>query len=184
MQKPIPQTLFLDRDGVVNLRLPNTYISAWSDFQFLPGSLEALALLNPLFPRILIVTNQQGIGKGLMTETQLQTLHHHMLEAIHQAGGRIDRIYHAPYLAQDQSPYRKPNPGMALQAQADFPEINFSSAIIVGDSVSDMQFGQRLGMQTAWVMTKTEEKHWQDQLQVDYRLSSLWEFALLMDSLK
>jgi histidinol-phosphate phosphatase family protein len=127
-------TLFLDRDGVINTRILGGYVQKWEQFEFLPGFLEALKILSPEFSRIIVVSNQQGIGKGLMTEEELEILH------------RIDRIYHSPHLEKEGSVKRKPNVGMALIARKEFPGINFKRSVMVGDSISDMIFGKRLKM--------------------------------------
>lgn len=139
-------TLFLDRDGVINRKLENDYVKNWDEFEFIDGVLKALKVFNSLFEHIIIVTNQQGIGKGLMTEKDLDLIHSKMLLAIEKAGGRIDKIYFAPQLAAEKSNFRKPNTGMPLQAQKDCSTINFEKSIMVGDSVSDMEMGQKLGM--------------------------------------
>lgn len=139
-------TLFLDRDGVINQKLDNDYVKSVEEFNFLEGVPEALKSLAGIFPRIVIVTNQQGIGKGLMTEDQLLEVHGNMLRDISEAGGRIDEIYFCPDLAGEDVPRRKPNIGMAMDALADFPDIDFKKSIIVGDSPSDMEFGLRAGM--------------------------------------
>ena len=144
-------TLFLDRDGVINRRLPGDYVKSWEEFEFLPGVKESLAKLSGIFGRIIIVTNQQGIGKGLMTEEGLKEIHQKMITEVEAAGGRIDAVYHCPGLAKDNPPCRKPNPGMGLQAQQDFPEIVFNKSVMVGDSPSDMEFGTSLGMNCLYV---------------------------------
>lgn len=144
-------TLFLDRDGVINERLIDAYITCWEEFQFRTGVLEAIAYHTNVFDRILIVTNQQGIGKGLMTEANLADIHQRMLAAIRSAGGRIDRIYHCPMLCSAPNNCRKPAPFMALQAQRDFPDINFQRSVMVGDALTDMEFGKSVGMHTIWV---------------------------------
>ena len=133
-------TLFLDRDGVINKRLVGDYVKKWNDFEFLPGVLDAFATFSSYFDKIFIVTNQQGIGKGLMTEADLQQIHHQMIFEIEKAGGRIDGIYFCPDLKDSHSFMRKPNIGMALKAKKDFPMINFKNSVMVGDSVSDMLF--------------------------------------------
>jgi len=125
--------LFLDRDGVINKKIDG-YVTKPSDFEFLPGVLAALATLSDLFSHIVIVTNQQGIGKGLMTHDDLHSVHSHMLRHIALMGGRIDNIYYSPYLEHENHYTRKPNPGMAMQAAQDYPMISFESAVMVGDS--------------------------------------------------
>lgn len=144
-------TLFLDRDGVINHKLENDYVKCWEEFQFLPGALDALASLEKIFGHIVIVTNQQGIGKGLYTAEHLMEVHRKMMMEIGKAGGRIDRIYFCPGLAKDNPSCRKPNPGMALDAQRDFPAIDFSRSVMVGDSMSDMEMGKAVGMHTVFI---------------------------------
>ncbi|HRY32812.1 MAG TPA: HAD family hydrolase [Bacteroidales bacterium] len=145
--------LFLDRDGVVNRKLPGDYVKDWEHFEFLPGSLEAIRIFSGFFRKIFIVTNQQGIGKGLMTAEQLEALHRQMLTVIHDQGGRIDQIYYCPDLEDSGSLYRKPNIGMALAARKDHPGIRFRESVMAGDSISDMIFGKKTGMQTILIST-------------------------------
>lgn len=144
-------TLFLDRDGVLNRRLIGRYVQRVEEFEILPGVLESLSKLAKMFPRIVIVTNQQGIGKGLMTEGDLHEIHRYFLEKVKQAGGRIDYIYYCPDLAGSGSLNRKPEPGMALQAQKDFPEIDFTRSIMVGDAFTDLEMGRAVGMINVWI---------------------------------
>ncbi|GAB4134997.1 MAG: D-glycero-alpha-D-manno-heptose-1,7-bisphosphate 7-phosphatase [Bacteroidia bacterium] len=139
-------TLFLDRDGVINVRLPGDYVKNLDEFVILPGVLDAVAHFSSLFGRIIVVTNQQGIGKGLYTEQDLEKIHNHLKNEVARTGGRIDGVYFAPQLASENSPMRKPGIGMALKAKEDFPEIDFSKAIMVGDSSGDMEFARNAGM--------------------------------------
>jgi D-glycero-D-manno-heptose 1,7-bisphosphate phosphatase len=144
-------TLFLDRDGVINKRIPGDYVRTWDQFEFLPGVFDSLKSLAGSFGHILIVSNQQGIGKGLMSEADLKAVHDKMIGTILQHGGRIDKAYHSPFREEEGSIRRKPNVGMALQARKDFPGIRFRKSVMVGDSISDMVFGRRLGMQTVFL---------------------------------
>lgn len=141
-------TLFLDRDGVINKRIVGDYIKTTDEFQFEEGALESIEKFSKLFGRIIVVTNQQGIGKGIMTESNLSEIHRYMLKEIEKHGGRIDAVYHSPALASEHSELRKPKTGMAYLAQKDFPEIDFQKAVMIGDSDSDIVFGQSLGMIT------------------------------------
>ena len=143
---PQDEFLFLDRDGILNKHLPGDYVRNWSMWEWLPGILEAMPVLAKRFKRIFIVTNQQGVGKGLMTEADLEDVHRHMLADIEAAGGRIDRVYVCTALESEKSPNRKPEIGMALQAQHDFPEVDFHRSVMVGDSKSDELFAQRSRM--------------------------------------
>ena len=102
------QTLFLDRDGVINERIPGAYIERIEQFKFTNNCLEAMSMFNDIFSRIFVVTNQQGIGKEIMTELQLFEIHDFMKEKIVKAGGRIDEIYFCPDLAEKKPKCRKP----------------------------------------------------------------------------
>jgi len=146
-------TLFLDRDGVINRRIPGDYVKRWEDFEFLPGTLEAIARFSECFGHIFVVTNQQGIGKGQMTAATLALVHGQMLAAIRQAGGRVDKVYFCPDLEKSGSLFRKPRIGMALQARKEFPGIRFKTSLMAGDTLSDMKFGKSAGMHTALIGT-------------------------------
>lgn len=144
-------SLFLDRDGVINSKLPGDYVKHWGEFEFLPEVPESIGLMSQIFGKIFIVTNQQGIGKGLMTERDLDTLHDQMMEHIRQEGGNINKIYYSPYRDEEKSVFRKPNIGMARKAKIDYPMIDFKRSIMVGDSLSDMQFGSNAGMVNVYI---------------------------------
>ncbi len=144
-------TLFLDRDGVINQRIIDDYVKRVEDFHFISGVESAIALATKTFGKIIVVTNQQGIGKGVMTERNLLDIHSYCSECIVVAGGRIDAFYFAPQLVSENSSMRKPNTGMAQKAQLDFPEINFSKSIMIGDSDSDILFGKNCGMFTVYI---------------------------------
>jgi histidinol-phosphate phosphatase family protein len=139
------ETLFLDRDGVINKHRPSDYVKDWNEFEFIPGILEELSLFSNYFRYIIVITNQRGVGKGLMTEEKLNEIHRKMVAVVTEHGGRIDKIYYCTALS-DTDPNRKPNIGMALQAKQDFPDIDFSKSIMVGDSESDKIFAQKLNM--------------------------------------
>lgn len=141
-------TLFLDRDGVINVRLIDDYVKNVNEFEFIPGVLEAFRIFAERFGRIIIVTNQQGVGKGLMTMDDVATVHDYMLKDIASQKGRVDKIYVCPQLKSDPDNFRKPSPRMAYMAQHDFPEIDFEKSVMVGDSNSDIEFGKNAGMFT------------------------------------
>lgn len=143
-------TLFLDRDGVINEKLENDYVKNWSEFSFIKGTFEALSTLSSLFGTIIVVTNQRGVGKGIMTLDDLNLIHFRMLECITKNFGKVDGIYFCSDVL-DTSECRKPNIGMANQAKIDFPWIDFSKSVMIGDSRSDIEFGQRLGMKTVYI---------------------------------
>jgi D-glycero-D-manno-heptose 1,7-bisphosphate phosphatase len=147
-------TLFLDRDGVINKKIPNGYVTDWEEFEFLPDVHTALRFFGHIFGKIVIVTNQQCVGKELITKDELNLIHEKMIAEIEDNGGRIDRVYFCPDLAEKEPPCRKPEVGMALWAKRDFPQIDFNKSIMVGDSLSDMRFGLSLGMESFFITSK------------------------------
>lgn len=138
-------TLFLDRDGVVNVWLPGDYVKSWNEFRFNEGFLDFIGRYSNRFRHVLIVTNQRGVGKGVMTLEQLDQIHSRMLEEIARAGGRIDRIYLCT-ATDDSDHMRKPNTGMAEQAMMDYPDISMERSLMIGDQPSDRSFADNCGM--------------------------------------
>lgn len=174
------QTLFLDRDGVINHQKEGSYIFTWDEFVFYDGVLKAMQFFATQFKYIFIVTNQRGVGKELMTEKDLQQIHHNMQKSIELAGGRIDGIYFCPEL---DSPNRKPNPGMAFQAKKDFPDVDFSKSVMIGNSMSDMEFGRNIGATTIFVTTTNPSIDKTDN-RIDAVYDSLPGFANSLQSLR
>lgn len=168
-------TLFLDRDGVINYEKKADYIRNKDEFTFYPGVLKAIEIFSKIFNRIIVVTNQKGIGKKLMTVEDLNEIHAFMIEKIELENGKIDKIYFCSDL-DDASSNRKPNAGMAFQAQQDFSDIQFSTSIMVGNKLSDMQFGKAAGMYTVFVATTNPEIEFPHPL-INNRFNSLIEFA-------
>ena len=165
-------SLFLDRDGVINKKIENDYVKHWIEFEFLEGSIDAIKFLNTMFGHIIVVTNQQGIGKRLYRVEDLEIIHKNMLYEIAYHGGKVDKVYFSPNLASENHPSRKPGIGMALSAKADFPAIDFKKSIIVGDSMSDMQFGRTAGMKTIFISNKETEHP-----SIDFNFRSLDDFV-------
>lgn len=141
-------TIFLDRDGVINELLPGQYVVEWKEFQFRSGVLDGLAKLHKLKFKMYIITNQQGIGKKIMSDADLFTIHQEMLLKIEQAGGHLNGIYHCPHLESDDCSCRKPKKGMIESIGADHPEIFSTKWILLGDSVADLQLGNSIGAKT------------------------------------
>jgi histidinol-phosphate phosphatase family protein len=164
-------TLFLDRDGVINHEKKSNYILNWGEFKFYDGVADALKIFSDIFGTIVMVTNQRGIGKRLMTDEDLLNIHDNMLRHITLSSGRIDKIYHCPDI-NSESINRKPNPGMAYQAKKDFPTIDFSKSIMIGNKLSDMQFGRNAGMHTIYVATTNPEVEFPHPL-IDKRFDDL-----------
>jgi D-glycero-D-manno-heptose 1,7-bisphosphate phosphatase len=136
-------TLFIDRDGVINDEKYLDYINTWDEFKFYEGVKDAFEIFNKKFGIIVMITNQRGVSKGLTKLEDLHLIHKNMVEEIENAGGRIDKIY---FCTEMESPNRKPNPGMGLQAIKDFPEIDLAKSIMIGNTLSDMKFGRNLGV--------------------------------------
>ena len=113
--------------------------------------IEAFKIFKDKFKRIIIVTNQQGVGKGIMTNSDVEKVHRYMIQEIEQQGGKVDAVYFCPQLKSVHDNYRKPSPKMAYFAKNDFPDIDLSKSIMVGDMKSDVEFGKNAGMKTVFV---------------------------------
>jgi D-glycero-D-manno-heptose 1,7-bisphosphate phosphatase len=143
--------LFLDRDGVLNE--DRGYVSRWEDFRWIPGAREAVAAFNRAGWLVIVVTNQSGVGRGFYTEEAMHALHAQMREDLATAGGHIDAFYHAPQHPEapveayrhPDPPLRKPNPGMILQALAEWP-IDPDASLLIGDKPSDLEAALRAGI--------------------------------------
>ena len=144
-------TLFLDRDGVINVRIIDGYVTKVEEFEFLPNVIEAFKIFKDKFKRIIVVTNQQGVGKGFMTIEDVNMVHNFMIQQLENHGGKIDKIYFCPQLKSVVDNYRKPSPKMAYLAKEDFPDIDLSKSIMVGDMNSDIEFGKNAGMKTIFI---------------------------------
>lgn len=146
------RALFLDRDGVINEEKNGSYIFTVNEFVLYEGVLNALVQLSEKYDYIFVVTNQRGIGRGLMTVAGLEEIHDYLTRQVLAAGGKIDAVYFAPAIHNDD-PWRKPNTGMAEAAKKAFPDIDFSESVMVGNNLSDMQFGKTMGMKTVFLHT-------------------------------
>jgi D-glycero-D-manno-heptose 1,7-bisphosphate phosphatase len=145
------QYVFVDRDGVLNRKMPeDVYVSDWRQFEWLPGAEEAVARMNRARLTVILVTNQRGVALGLVTEEQIQEIHARMQShlALHRA--RLDAIYYCPH-DRGQCRCRKPDIGLFEAAFARFTEANSDNSIVIGDSISDIQAGRRLGMRTIFL---------------------------------
>ncbi len=150
------RALFLDRDGVINARPMGDYVKNRSELVILPSFLAAVPQIFPAFSRVVVVTNQQGIAKGVMSEADLAGIHDAIADAVTAAGGKIDGFFYCPHLTDAFCECRKPQVGLALQAKNRFPDIDFSRSMMVGDTASDLTFARRLGMRAVWMETAEE----------------------------
>jgi D-glycero-D-manno-heptose 1,7-bisphosphate phosphatase len=169
-------TLFIDRDGVINHEKENDYIHTWGEFHFYDGALEAFEIFAGIFKYIIIITNQKGVSKGVTKEEDLKMIHKNMQAEIEKQHGRIDAIYYCIDMDND-SPNRKPQPGMGLQAVKDFTDIDLTKAIMIGNTLSDMHFGRNLGLKTVFLPTTRPEVDLNDE-SIDAVYPSLIAFAL------
>lgn len=157
LDRKLTQTLFLDRDGVINVERPNDYAKNINEFVFVEGALQAIKKLSEIFQYIFIVTNQRGVGRGIMSKKDLDVIHNYMVERIKEHGGNITKIYSCIDV-DSTSINRKPNTGMAFMAQRDYPNVDFGRSVMVGNSKSDVEFGNKLGIYTVLVGNKYSEQ--------------------------
>ena len=143
--------IVLDRDGVINLD-SDQFIKSPDEWKPIPGSLEAIARLNESGWRVVVASNQSGVGRGLFDMDTLNAINEKMTKAIAQAGGRLDAIFFCPHPADSTCDCRKPKPGMFLQIAERF-NVDMKCVPVVGDSLRDLQAGVRLGCAPYLVLT-------------------------------
>jgi len=189
MRRKRIKTVFLDRDGVINRKPPEgDYVKCWEEFEFLPRAPEALRLLKEAGIRVIIVTNQRGIARGLMTERNLEEIHKRMLAELARFQASVDAIYYCPH-EEGVCDCRKPRVGLFRQAQQDFQDIDFANSAVIGDSLKDMEAGTQLGCLTIFIANGMQEKILCDQaiakgIRIDMVVSSLFEAAKLLAGCK
>lgn len=138
-------TVILDRDGVLNRRPPQAqYVRNWTEFEWLPGAKEALGLFNAAGYRVIVVSNQAGIGRGVMTEADLSQIHGLMQSEAAEAGGHIDAVYYCPHDWSNGCECRKPKPGLLFRAQRDL-SLDLTRALFIGDDGRDAQAAEAAG---------------------------------------
>lgn len=143
------QAIFLDRDGVIN-RERADYVKSWDEFELLPGALLAIGKLATLGVPIIVLTNQSAIGRGLVSSATVNAIHARLQEQVAAAGGRIDAFYLCPHHPEEGCHCRKPQPGLLLQAAADF-NLTLNLCVFVGDSITDYQAAKAVGCQSLLV---------------------------------
>ena len=148
--------VILDRDGVINID-SDQYIKSPEEWKPIPGSLEAIALLNQSGFRVVICTNQSGIGRGLFEMDTLNAIHDKMIRALAVLGGHVDAIFFCPHTAVDQCDCRKPKPGMFLQIEERF-NVSLDGVPAVGDSLRDLQAASAIGAKPMLVLTGKGKK--------------------------
>jgi D-glycero-D-manno-heptose 1,7-bisphosphate phosphatase len=149
--------VFVDRDGVINRRLPGAYVRSWNEFRFLPGARAGLRLLREAGYLLIVITNQRGIGRGLMSEADLAALHARMQAELVSAGAGVDAIFHCPHDLAENCGCRKPRPGLLEQARERFA-IAPGRSWVVGDSLSDLEAGRAAGIPGILVVPRGAER--------------------------
>jgi D-glycero-D-manno-heptose 1,7-bisphosphate phosphatase len=138
------EALFLDRDGVI-IRNRSGYVRSWDDVEFIPGVLDALRQLQAISQRLVIVTNQSAIGRGLLTRERADRINRRVLATLAGAGIAIHGLYVCPHAPEDECRCRKPEPGLILQAIEEHG-IDPANAALVGDALTDIRAGSRAGV--------------------------------------
>lgn len=150
--------MFLDRDGILNEKMPEgQYVTQWHEFRVLPGVPEALRRLNEAGLRVIVVSNQRGIALALYTKEEVAAVHAKFQQLLKSAGAHIDAFFICPH-DKGECNCRKPLPGLFEQAVAQFPKITAKTSAMIGDSLSDIEFGCRLGMRTVFVEGNRERQ--------------------------
>jgi len=142
-EKTSKKVVFLDRDGVIN-RDSSNYIKSWSEFEFIPGSLEAIRQLTLKGFVIIIITNQSVINRNMVSKKGLEHIHTMMKRDILSHGGEIKDIFFCPHIPEDQCDCRKPKPGLIYQAAQKY-QIDIKAAVMVGDSAKDIECARSAG---------------------------------------
>ncbi len=145
------RTVFLDRDGVLNEKIAEgDYVTCWARFRLLPGVVDAIGRLNRAGRRVIVVSNQRGIALGLYTIADVEAIHASLQHLLEADGAHVDAAYFCPH-DKNECNCRKPRTGLFERAAAEFPNIEAATSIMIGDSLSDIEFGRRLGMACIFV---------------------------------
>lgn len=137
--------VFLDRDGVINRRIPNGYVTRLSEFEFLPDAIPGIRSLAALARPVIVVSNQAGVAKGLVTVRALEQITAWFVGEVVGGGGRIDAVYYCPHAPADGCRCRKPRAGLFLQAASDFG-VDLRQSVMIGDSISDAEAAASAGV--------------------------------------
>jgi len=152
--------IVLDRDGVIN-HDSDQFIKSPEEWRPIPGSVEAIARLNHAGYRVVVATNQSGIGRGLFDMGMLNTIHEKMYKALAQAGGRLDAVFFCPHTADSKCECRKPKPGMLVEIGKRF-NAELTGVPCIGDSLRDLAAADAVGAQPMLVLTGKGEKTLRD----------------------
>lgn len=168
--------IFLDRDGVIIENLPN-YVRSWADVVFIPASIHALVRLAASPYKIIIVTNQSAVGRGLMSLKEAVGINERLVHAITQAGGRIDDVFICPHAPDQACNCRKPEPGLLEQAKEKHT-LDMHGSFMIGDAWTDLLAGWRAGVRRN-LLVQTGRGVAQSRLPVPEELRTYQMFASL-----
>jgi D-glycero-D-manno-heptose 1,7-bisphosphate phosphatase len=154
----IVRYVFLDRDGVLNRKMPEgVYVGEWAQFAWLPGAVEAVARMKRAGLTVIVVSNQRGIALGRVTTIQLESVHEKMQDHLARSDARLDAIYYCPH-DYGECHCRKPDTGLFEKAFQSFPQSNAENSVVIGDSLSDIQAGRRLGIKTIFIQGEPDRQ--------------------------
>ncbi len=140
--------LFIDRDGVINRQIIGDYVRSWDDFEWLPGAATAVSALLEWAPYVVVATNQQGIGKGLMTTDDVAEIHRHIRAATARKTLEITDFQVCPHLESDCCSCRKPSPGLLLDWLDQHPDVDPTLSVMIGDGAGDLLLAQNVAALT------------------------------------
>ncbi|MBL4888581.1 MAG: D-glycero-beta-D-manno-heptose 1,7-bisphosphate 7-phosphatase [Candidatus Lindowbacteria bacterium] len=163
------KAVFLDRDGVINAYRPGRYVNSADDFEFIPGSLTAISRLTDAGIRVFVVSNQAGVGKGLLEESMLNTITNKMLEQIKDKGGDVLDVFYCLHTPDDGCDCRKPKPGLLVSAMTKY-KLNPKEVIFAGDSETDLQAAQAAGCRSVLVLTGKTKPGTENQLPIQAQI--------------
>lgn len=167
------RAVFLDRDGVINVNRADN-VRTWEEFIFENGSLEALARLGATDFRVIVISNQSGIGRGQMTQETVEEIHRRMSDETARAGGRIHRVYYCPHLVEDRCMCRKPSPEMVLRGRDEY-SLDLASSYLIGDWVDDIRAARNAGVTPLLVQTGRGQRALQEMQTLEIPLPEVFE---------
>nr|WP_272937874.1 HAD family hydrolase [Mycolicibacterium iranicum] len=169
--------LFLDRDGVINRQIVGDYVRGWHDFEWLPHARSALRSLRVWAPHLVVVTNQQGVGKGLMRCEDVADIHQRMRTELAEHSVALDAVVFCPHLESSNCDCRKPRPGMVLSWLREHPSVVPSLSIMAGDSHTDIELAHTVAAVTGSCASILIGGRADQDVAADMAFSSLSDFA-------
>ncbi len=157
--------IFLDRDGTINKPPKHRYITRWEEFEFIPGALRALRRLNARKQLVIIISNQSGVARGILSRTTLEKTTRKMLKSIRQSGGRVHAVYYCTHHPDNSCACRKPHIGMLKKAARRF-SIDLKRSFVVGDTEADVLMARSAGCRKVLVLTGRRTRQTARQLLV------------------